>query len=153
LQPSDVKFMPIYIGAGGEESQGLCVGTENYFAINAEVSEADQKASLDFLEWLFSSATGKAFVTNELGFIAPFDWFGAADGPKDPLAQEVLAWMAKDGVSSVSWSAFQVFPSQDWKNAFGADLLSYAQGKMDWATISTRVVDSWKTEAAMAAEG
>ena len=150
VQASDVKFLPLYIGAPGEESQGICVGTENYFAINSQVSAADQQASLDFLTWLFSSDKGKAFVTNDLGFIAPFDWFGPSDGPTDPLAQQVLAWMSKPGVTSVSWSPFQVFPSQDWKNAFGGDLLSYAQGKMDWAKVSSDVVSSWATEAAKA---
>jgi len=151
VQASDVKFLPLYIGAPGEETQGICVGTENYFAINKDAKPEDQQASLDFLEWLFSSTEGKQFVTNDLGFIAPFDWFGAADAPTDPLAQQVVAWMNKPGITSVSWSPFQVFPSQDWKNAFGADLLSYAQGKMDWATVSADVVSSWKTEAAAAA--
>jgi len=151
VQASDVKFLPLYIGAPGEASQGICIGTENYFAINSQVSQADQQASLDFLTWLFSSDKGKQYVTNDLGFIAPFDWFGPSDGPTDPLAQQVLAWMSKPGVTSVSWSPFQVFPSQDWKNAFGADLLSYAQGKMDWTKVSSDVVSSWKSEAAAAA--
>ena len=34
----DIKFMPIYTGVAGEETQGICVGTENYFAINSKVS-------------------------------------------------------------------------------------------------------------------
>jgi len=153
VKSTDVKFMPLYIGAPNEASQGICIGTENYFAINSKVPAADQQASLDFLTWLFSSDQGKQFVTNDLGFIAPFDWFGPSDGPTDPLAQQVLSWMAKPGVTSVSWSAFQVFPSQDWKNAFGADLLSYAQGKIDWTKVSSDVVSSWATQAAAAANG
>ena len=148
VQASDIKFLPIYMGVSGEENQGICIGTENYFAINAKVSKATQKASLDFLYWLFSSDTGKGFVTNDLGFIAPFDTFGAGEGPTDPLAQEVLKWMGKDGVTSVSWNAFQVFPSQNWKDGFGGDLLSYAQGNMEWTTVSSDVISTWKTEAA-----
>jgi len=150
VQPGDVGFIPLYIGAPGEEKQGICIGTENYFSINAKASPADQQASLDFLQWLFSSDKGKAFVTDKLGFIAPFDSFGAGQGPKDPLAQSVLSWMSKPGVTSVSWSPFQVFPSQDWKNAFGANLLSYAQGKIDWAKVSSDVVSTWATQAAAA---
>ncbi len=56
---SDIKFLPIYIGVDGEESQGLCIGTENYLAINREASEEKQKLALDFLLWLFTSDTGK----------------------------------------------------------------------------------------------
>jgi raffinose/stachyose/melibiose transport system substrate-binding protein len=150
VKAEDVHFLPLYIGAPGESAQGINIGTENYFAINSQVSEADQKASLDFLYWLFSSETGKAFVTNDLGFIAPFDTFAAGEGPSDPLAQEVIKWMGEDGVNSVPWSPFQVFPSQDWKNGFGADLLSYAQGKMDWDALEADVIATWKTQAAAA---
>jgi len=148
VKAADVGFLPLYIGAPNEQDQGICIGTENYFSINSKVSAADQKASLDFLYWLFSSETGKKYVTNDLKFIAPFDTFSAGQGPDDPLAQDVMAWMAKPNITSVSWSAFQVFPSQDWKNNFGADLLSYAQGKMEWAAVTADVVATWKTQAA-----
>jgi len=148
VNSSDVKFLPLYIGVTGEEKQGICIGTENYFSINSKVSEADQKASLDFLYWLFSSDTGKDYVANKLSFIAPFDTFAAGEGPSDPLATDVQAWMGKSGVTSVSWSPFQIFPSQDWKDSFGADLLSYAQGSMTWDQVSSNVVSTWKTQAA-----
>ena len=75
VKAEDVKFLPIYTGVEGEENQGLCTGTENFFCINKEASAEDQAASIAFVEWLFSSETGKAAVTNDLGFIAPFDTF------------------------------------------------------------------------------
>ena len=142
---SDIKFMPIYTGVDGEEAQGLCVGTENYFAINSKVSQAKQDASVAFLEWLFSSDTGKAYVTKDLGFIAPFTTFTDAEKPADPLAKEVLAWMAKDGVSSVAWT-FAAFPSEVFKNYFGDALLEYVQGSKTWDEVETTVKDSWKSE-------
>ena len=150
VDANDVRFLPLYIGAPNEAKQGINIGTENYFSINSKVSQADQQASLDFLYWLFSSDTGKKYVTNDLGFIAPFDTFKAGEGPTDPLAQNVLEWMADTSVTAVSWNPFQVFPSQDWKASFGADLLSYAQGKMDWDKVTSDVISSWKTQAAAA---
>ena len=147
VKSEDIKFMPIYTGVAGEENQGLCVGTENYFAINSKVSEAKQKASIAFVEWLFSSEKGKSYVTNQLGFIAPFNTFTDAEKPADPLAREVLAWMSKDGVSSVAWT-FAAFPSEDFKNAFGDALLEYAQGSKTWEDVATTVKDSWKAEKA-----
>ena len=144
VNENDIKFMPIYTGVAGEETQGLCVGTENYFAINSQVSEAKQQASMDFLNWLFTSDTGKAYVTNDLGFIAPFDSFTDAEKPSDPLSKEVLAWMEKD-TTSVVWT-FAAFPSEDFKNAFGDALLEYVQGGMEWDQVVTVVTDSWKSE-------
>ena len=31
VKEEDVKFLPIYTGMAGEEKQGLCIGTENFF--------------------------------------------------------------------------------------------------------------------------
>src|SRR5690606_233185 len=130
VKAEDIKFLPIYTGAAGEENQGLAVGTENYFAINSKVSPEKQEASIAFLEWLFSSEKGKAYVTNELGFIAPFNTFGEDEKPADPLAKEVTNWMAKGG-TSVAWT-FAAFPNEDFKNTFGDALLQYAQGQSTW---------------------
>ena len=145
-----IKFLPLYMGIEGEENQGLCVGTENYFAINSEVDEATQQASIDFLEWLFTSDYGKKAVTEELGFIAPFTSFGDNEKPTDPLAKDVLAWMEKDGATSVVWT-FAGIPSENWKNEFGASLLEYVQGQKEWAKVVDDAKSTWTTEREAAA--
>ena len=142
----NVKYLPIYTGVEGEESQGLCTGTENFFCINAKASEAEQKAAADFIYWLYSSTTGKDFVTNKLGFIAPFDTFEENEKPTEPLAKEVLNWMSKDGVTSVAWN-FTLFPSQTFKDNFGSALLQYAQGTKTWEEVKTQVVNDWASES------
>ncbi|GIP11817.1 MAG: ABC transporter substrate-binding protein [Paenibacillus macerans] len=147
VKAEDIKFLPIYTGMSGEESQGLAVGTENYLAVNSKVSPEKQQASIAFLEWLFSSDKGKAYVTNELGFIAPFNTFKDNEKPADPLAKEVSDWMNKDGITSVPW-AFAAFPSEEFKNVFGDALLQYAQGNKTWDDVVTTVKDSWKAERA-----
>lgn len=140
----DIKYLPIYTGVEAEEKQGLCIGTENYFAINSQVSIEKQEASVAFLEWLFSSETGKSYVTNELGFIAPFNTFSDDEKPADPLAKEVLNWMEKD-VTSVAWT-FAAFPSEAFKDDFGNALLEYAQGQKEWNEVSEIVKNSWQQE-------
>lgn len=145
VKEEDVKFMPIYTGVKGEEKQGLCIGTENFFSINNKASEADQKASIAFIEWLFTSDTGKKHVTEELGFIAPFDTFKDAETPQDPLAQEVLRYLGNKDLYNVDWN-FVSFPSQTFKDDFGAALLEYANGNMKWEDVKTKVVDEWTSE-------
>ena len=119
VKAENVKYLPIYTGVDGEESQGLCIGTENFFCINKKASKADQEATADFIYWLYSSATGKKYVTNKLGFIAPFDTFSDSERPTDPLAVEISKWMSKPGITSVAWN-FTLFPSQTFKDNFGA---------------------------------
>lgn len=146
VKAENVKYLPIYTGVAGEENQGLCIGTENFYCINKQASEADQKATADFIYWLYSSKIGKDYVTNKLGFIAPFDTFGDDEKPSDPLAVEILNWMAKPGITSVSWN-FTLFPSQTFKDDFGASLLKYAQGNKSWNDMTNDVITSWKVES------
>lgn len=144
VKAEDIKYLPIYMGIKGEEKQGLCIGTENYLAINKNATEADRKASIAFLEWLFSSETGKDYVVNKLNFIAPFNTFKDDEKPDDPLAKEIFRWMEKD-INNLEW-AFNSFPSQQFKDDFGNAMLEYSQGKKDWKHVETTFKNSWKSE-------
>jgi raffinose/stachyose/melibiose transport system substrate-binding protein len=146
VNPDDVKFLPIYTGMPDDTKQSINVGTENFFAINSQASPEKQKLAADFIYWLFSSPTGKAFVTNDLKFIAPFDTFAENEKPTDPLAKEVIRYVSNPDLSNVAWY-FVKFPSQTFKDNFGAALLQYAQGTMDWPTVQQLVIDQWKAES------
>ena len=146
VKAENIKYLPIYMGIDGEETQGLCIGTENFFAINSKASEQEQKATADFMYWLFSSETGKKFVNEQLEFIAPFDTFTDKERPEDPLAQEVIKWMNNADVTTIPWN-FTVFPSQTFKEDFGASLLQYAQGTKKWEQVKEDFTKSWKSES------
>lgn len=145
VKESDIKFLPVYTGIDGEKGQGICVGTENYLAINKNASEEQQKASLDFLDWLFSSKTGKAYVTNELDFITPFNTFTEEELPADPLAKEVVRYINDDSVENIPW-IFTAFPSDTFKKTVGNSLLEYVQGSKSWDNVEKIVKDTWKSE-------
>lgn len=145
VSEEDVRFLPIYTGMQGEENQGICIGTENFMAVNSKASAENQAASLAFLEWLFSSEVGKNFVTNELEFITPFNTFGETERPKDPLAKEVLRYMNDDTRENITWD-FVIFPSQQFKDDFGDALLEYASGGKTFDQVKEIVVQRWAAE-------
>lgn len=147
VKEEDVKFLPIYTGVAGEENQGLCIGTENFVCINKLASEAQQQASIDFIQWVYSSSTGKDYVTNKLGFISPFNTFSEAESPKDPLAKEVLASMADESKYSVNWN-FTAFPNQKFKDDFGSVLLLYCKGELDFEGVKQHVEQTWAEQKA-----
>lgn len=147
VKETDVKFLPIYTGVKGEEKQGLCIGTENFFSVNKEASKEDQKASIAFVEWLFNSDEGKDIVTNTLNFISPFSTFADSENPTDPLAKEIIRYMSDSDKYSVSWN-FTSFPSQTFKDQMGANLLQYATGKKEWKDVVSTTIKDWKTEKA-----
>lgn len=140
----DVKFLPIYIGVEGEENQGLCVGTEAFWCVNSEASEVDQKATLDFVNWLITSDTGKDYMINKLNFTSPFDTFQADEAPGNPLSRQILEYAASDK-ESVSW-AFSTMPGDAYKKNLGAALLEYTQGTGDWDGVKKALIDEWAKE-------
>ena len=148
VKEENVKFLPIYTGMDSDASQGLCIGTENYWCVNSQVSEADQQATIDFLNWLTSDSEGMAEMA-QLGFISPFSTFGDDLQPADPLALEVVKYMSDESLTTVSWN-FTSFPSQTFKDNFGASLLEYAQGNKEWSAVVSDMTADWATEKANA---
>lgn len=145
VKASDIKMMPIYTGIDGEKGQGICIGTENYLAINKNATEEQQKASLAFLEWLFSSEKGKKYVTEKLGFITPFNTFSQDQIPNDPLAKEITRYMNDDSTTTIPW-IFTAFPSDQFKKEVGSGLLDYVQGTKKWDEIEKSITEKWKSE-------
>jgi len=141
----NIKMMPIYIGVDGEEKQSIAVGTENFFSVNSKASEADQQASIDFVNWLITSDAGKSAMVNDLGFIPPFNTFSATEQPADPLAKQVVAYMGNTDLYNVAWN-FTTFPSKDFKNSFADALTQYAVGNLEWSQVVEVFVTEWAAE-------
>ena len=127
----DLGMLPIYIGAEGEEDQGLCTGSENYWCVNKNASEADIQATLDFIDML----------ANQMGFVTPFTTFSDYL-PSNPLVQANEEYN-EAGKTPVSWN-FTTMPSENWKNNVGSALLEYAQGTGDWSAVETAFVPDGK---------
>lgn len=145
VKKQNCKYLPIYTGAQGEESQGICIGTECYMAVSALASEEAQKASIDFMEWVFSSDFGKDYLKNRFQFITVFNTLGDADLPENPLAQEVSAYINDSSKASVSWN-FTTFPGQNFKDELSNQLFLYATGEQEFNLVEDYVVQRWKEE-------
>ena len=145
----DLGMLPIYIGVDGEEDQGLCTGSENYWCVNKNASEEDIHAKLDFLQWVVESDEGRDAIANEMGFVTPFTTFDEYL-PANPLV-EANSEYTKAGKTPVSWN-FTTMPSEQWKNDLGSALLEYAQGTGQWDAVQKAFVDGWATEYAAANE-
>ncbi|MDO5026084.1 MAG: ABC transporter substrate-binding protein [Trueperella sp.] len=144
VKESDIHFLPIYVGVPGEEKAGIAVGTENFLTVNAKASEADQKATVDFINWLFTKDAGTKMVSEDLGFIAPFTAFQDL-APADPLGKEVVEYMNNADLYPVTWD-FVVFPSQDFKDQLGQHMQQYAIGKQEWSAVKDYFISQWSAE-------
>lgn len=148
VEDEDLGMLPIYIGVEGEENQGLCTGTENYWCINKNAPEEDIQATIDFLKWVITSEDGKTALTQDMGFVTTFNCIGDEYLPDNPLVQCANDDIAA-GHTPVAW-CFPTMPSEEWKNGVGSALLEYAQGTGEWDGVVSAFVDGWATEYAAA---
>lgn len=154
----NLGLLPIYIGVEGEEDQGICTGSENYWCVNKNASEDNIQATLDFINWCVTSDTGTkamcgadgAMPSGEagMGFVIPFEGNQPSENVLNQIADEV-----NSEKTPVSWN-FSTMPSEEWKNGVGSALTTYAADQTDgnWDGVVTAFVDGWATEAAATAE-
>lgn len=159
LGADKLKMLPIYIGVDGEENQGLCTGSENYWCVNGKASEEDIKATLDFINWCVTSDEGKNAMAGAegampsgadgMGFVIPFEGAPESANP-NPFVEQDAAYTA-DGKTPVDW-CFSTMPSEEWKNGVGSALTTYAANQTDdeWNKVVAAFVDGWATEYAAA---
>ena len=147
LGDENLGILPIYIGVEGEENQGVCTGTENYWCVNSKASEEDIQATLDFINWCVTSETGVEAMCKDMGFVIPFKANMESD---NVLVNEANKYL-EDGKAPVTWT-FSTMPSEEWKNGVGSALTAYAADQTDanWDAVVSAFVDGWATEAAAA---
>ena len=144
----NLTMLPIYIGVEGEENQGLCTGTENFWCVNGLADQEDIDATLAFLEWVITSDEGRKSMSQDMGFVVPFDTFTGEYASSNPLVA-VDTVLTAAGKTPVSWN-FTTMPSEEWKNGVGSALTAYAAGTGDWDGVVSAFVDGWATEYKLA---
>ena len=140
ISDDDMQMIPIYCGVEGEEKAGLCSGTENCWAVNAKASEADQKATLDFMKWLVTSKEGTKVMAEQFGAI-PYK--KAADSGNVFLknANDLL----EAGDYNVDWT-FNYTPNVDeWRASLVAAMNKYDAGG-SWDDVKTAFVQGWAAQ-------
>ena len=143
MNPEDLVMLPIYIGVEGEENAALPCGTENCWAVNSQASEADQKATLDFLKWVVTSEEGTTMMAEQFGPIP----FKAAKASSNVFFNDANKYIA-DGKYVVSW-AFNYTPNVDtWRAGVVAALTQYSAGTGSWDDVVTAFVQGWATQYA-----
>ena len=153
----NLGMLPIYVGVDGEEDQGLCTGTENYWCVNKKASKEDIQATLDFMNWCVTDETAVKCICGAagampsgqdgMGFVIPFKKNLESDNPLVNIANDYV----NQGKKPVTWN-FTTMPSEKWKNDLGSALTTYASKQTDanWDLVKKAFVDGWAKEAAAA---
>ena len=141
MNKDDLTMLPIYCGVEGEENAALCCGTENCWAVNSQASEADQKATLDFMKWVVTSEAGTQMMAEQFGPI-PFKAAKASENVFFTAANDLIA----DGKYVVTW-AFNYTPNVDaWRTGVVSALQQYSANGGSWDDVVTAYVNGWATQ-------
>ena len=143
MDMSKLAMIPYYGGVAGEEKAGLNCGTENCWAINAKASEADQKATMDFLVWLVTDAEASAKAVATFG-VMPYKQAAASTNPFLADANEY----ANAGHYTMPWvTNFQ--PNVDaYRGAAVSALNEYNADPTDanWEKVEAAFVGGWAVQ-------
>ena len=143
FKDDELAMIPIYFGVD-DANEGLATGTENYWCVNKNASEADVKATLDFMNWCVTSEAGTKSMAEDMGFTIPFK---TAEAPSNVFVKQDAEY-TEAGLTPVSWN-FTTMPSEEWKNTLGSALTAYAAGSGSWDDVKSAFVDNWATEKAL----
>lgn len=133
----NLGFLPLPLKGVQEDS--IAVGVPMYWSINKDTDEAQQKAAMDFLNWLYTSDAGKQIVVNEMFFIPPLKGYDDVQ-PADPLAKDILAY-ANAG-KTMPW-VFMGYPTDWGMGVLGDGIQKYYAGVSTWDDVLEEVKASW----------
>jgi len=143
MKAENLSMIPYYCGVEGEENAGLNCGTENYWAVNAKASEADQKATIAFMKWLVTDPEASAIAVETFG-VMPYK---SAVQSTNPFLAQANAYLAKGCYNM--WWATNYQPNVDaYRATIVSALNEYNANPSDdtWAKVVTAFVDGWATQ-------
>ncbi len=143
LDPDTLTMIPLYCGVDGEENAGLACGTENCWAVNANASEEDIQATIDFMVWMVTSEKGTQALAATFGAI-PYKSAAASGNVFLDAANEY----SNEGKYVMTW-AFNYTPNvDDWRAGLVSAMNIYDADQTDanWENVRTAFIQGWATQ-------
>ena len=136
----NATMIPYYCGVEGEEKAGLNCGTENYWAVNANASAADQQATIDFMVWLVSDPEASATMVGQLGIMPYKNAAASTNGFLNDAAKYTA-----DGCYVMDWATNYQPNVDEYRKDLVSALNAYNADQTDanWDLVKTAFVDGW----------
>ena len=136
----NATMIPYYCGVEGEEKAGLNCGTENCWAVNANASEADQQATIDFMVWLVSDPEASATMVGQLGIMPYKNAAASTNGFLNDAAKYTA-----DGCYVMDWATNYQPNVDEYRKDLVSALNAYNSDQTDanWDLVKTAFVDGW----------
>ena len=136
----NATMIPYYCGMEGEENMSVCGGSSNHWVINAKASEADQKATQDFLYWCVTNPEASRILVDSFG-VMPFK--NAAESTNKLLAA-ADSYIAR-GCTNMNWATDFQPNESSYRPPVVSALNEYNanQTEENWAKVCSAFIDGW----------
>ena len=143
LKDEEIGFLPIYMGVD-DANQGLCSGTENYWAVNKEANQKDVDATLEFLYWVVTSDTGVKALANDMGYVAPFKKAVKTNN----VLYDYIDKANEAGKTNIDWLFTYTPNTEAWRNGVVDSLALYSASQQPdyWLNVKVKMVDGWEEQ-------
>lgn len=139
LADSGVGMMPIPVE--GLEEGGLPVGVPMYWGVNSNQDEEVVAASKDFLDWLYTSDTGKTAVLEDFKFIPAYEDYDTSK-ITDPMSKAI--YDASEAGETIGW-VFMGYPTGWGEDELGAGIQKYLSDEASWDEVVDSAKAAWET--------
>jgi raffinose/stachyose/melibiose transport system substrate-binding protein len=139
FEKNNVGIIPIPVD--GFKTDSIPVGVPMYWAVNSNKSSAEIKAAKDFLNYMYTSDTGKKIVLEKFQFIPAYSGYDSSK-IQDSLARQIYEYAQNK--KTIGW-VFMGYPTGWGQNTLGADIQKYTSGKMSWDALIKDAQNGWKS--------
>lgn len=141
LKAEDLVMIPYYSGVPGEENIGLSTDAYSYWSVNANASEADRQATLDFLHWMVTDPEASRIAVAGFGAMP----FRNAAAPSNPFLAQAAAYM-EQGRESMWWAMTYQPDVDNYRARMVTALREYNVTPTDenWNEVVGAVVGGWQ---------
>jgi raffinose/stachyose/melibiose transport system substrate-binding protein len=118
----------------------LPVGVPMYWAVNKKSDEKVVQASKDFLDWMYTSDTGKTAVMEDFKFIPAYEGYDTSK-IADPLSQEIYKYSSEG--NTIGW-VFLGSPIGWQEEVLAVNMQKYLSGESSWEEAIKTAQESWE---------
>lgn len=133
-----IGFIPLSVEGGVGDS--IPVGVPMYWGVNKQLDEDVVAEAKKFLNWMYTSETGKRYVLEEFKFIPAYQGYDVSK-ISDPLARDILDFSARG--KTLPW-VFMGYPTGWGQNVLGVDIQKYVADKMSWDELIAHTTEEWE---------
>lgn len=134
-----IGLLPIPVE--GYKGDHIPVGIPMYWGVNSNADEAVIKEAKKFLDWLYTSDTGKETVLNDFKFIPAYNGYDSSK-ISDPLSKAVYEYAEKG--KTIGWT-FMGYPTGWGQDELGVEIQKYLSDEASWEDVINATKKAWES--------